>query len=180
MPSERDKPMRRFWQVSIRELLIWTVAVSLAMGWWLDRFRLESELNRQALDFAQRSRQSMTLETGPLKDGMEGLFALDHVTGDLYCTVPNARTGGLYQYQHNVCADLTVKKTANSRFTMVIGEAKFQRGDTIADSIVYVADTSTGNWIAYGLPWDWPRGASFGVLQTPKPFIQFGRGTFPE
>ncbi|MDA1050631.1 MAG: hypothetical protein O3C40_09135 [Planctomycetota bacterium] len=43
MPSERDKTRRRR-QFSIREMLLCTLVVALALGWWNDKTRLSKEL----------------------------------------------------------------------------------------------------------------------------------------
>jgi len=97
--------------------------------------------------------------TGPIADGMEGVFFLDFLTGDLQCLVPNSRTGrvgGAYKY--NVMADLGVEAGATKKpsFLMVTGVASFRTGGgdvRPADSILYVADANSGNWVSYSLPW---------------------------
>jgi hypothetical protein len=87
---------------------------------------------------ATNSGDTFSMCTGAIADGMEGVFFLDYLTGDLQCMVPNARTGrvgGAYKY--NVMADLNVEAGAEKKpqFLMV------------------VADATTGNWVAYSLPW---------------------------
>lgn len=108
---------------------------------------------------ATNSGDTFSMCTGPVADGMEGVFFLDYLTGDLQCMVPNARTGrvgGAYKY--NVMADLNIEAGAEKKpqFLMVTGMAAFrtQGGDPRpADCILYVADAASGSWVAYSLPW---------------------------
>jgi len=43
MPSERNNAKRWWWQFGLRELLVWTLASGLAIGWWLDHRRLTTD-----------------------------------------------------------------------------------------------------------------------------------------
>lgn len=119
--------------------------------------------------------------TGPIAEGMEGVFLLDFLTGELQCMVPNARTGALGGlYKHNVYADLKVEAGTNKKpqFLMVTGTAQFRSGAVSttrpAGCILYVADAQSGNWVAYSLPWD-SSIASGGGAQGGK-FIPIGAG----
>lgn len=108
---------------------------------------------------ATSSGDTFSMCTGPIADGMEGVFFLDFLSGDLQCLVPNARTGSVGgAYKYNIMADLGIEAGATKKpqFLMVTGLAQFRTGGgdiKPADCILYVADAATGNWVAYSLPW---------------------------
>ena len=114
----------------------------------------EAQLHAMATD----SSDSFAMSTGLIADGIEGVFFLDFLTGDLQCWVLNNRTGQLGgQFRHNVVQDLGVEQGKKPRYLMVTGAASFRRGAsglTPADSLVYVADANTGHFAAYALPWN--------------------------
>ena len=97
----------------------------------------------------------MAIATGPITEGVEGVFILDFLTGDLSGWVINRRTGrmgGLYK--HNVVQDLGVVQGKAQKYLMVTGAAPMTRGGSQAqpaDCFVYVVDQNTGNFVAYGL-----------------------------
>ncbi len=136
----------------------------------------EMKLHAVATD----SGQDFSMCTGPIADGMEGVFFLDFLTGDLQCMVPNSRTGLVGgAYKHNIMADLNIEAGATKKpqFLMVTGMATFrtQTSDPRpADCILYVADASTGNWVAYSLPWSRPL-ANVGAAQRGA-LIKIGGG----
>ena len=97
----------------------------------------------------------MAVATGPIAEGVEGVFFLDFLTGDLSGWVMNRRTGGVGGlYKRNVIGDLGVVQGKKQKFLLVTGAAAMTRGGSqarAADCIVYVADQNTGNFAAYGL-----------------------------
>ena len=102
--------------------------------------------------------ETMTIATGMIDEGMEGLFVLDHVTGVLRVLVVNPRTGspGGF-YQHRVTDDLGSVQGKTGRLLMVTGTAQFRSftgNYRPAQTIVYVADANTGMYAGYLLPWD--------------------------
>ena len=121
---------------------------------------------------------TMAIATGPIDESTEGLFVLDFLTGELQCAVLNPHTmqlGGLYR--HNVIMDLGVEQNKQSRYLMVTGAINARvSGGRIrpAQSIVYVADTTTGRFAAYMLPWD-RAAASYNFAQA-NPMILLGKG----
>ena len=111
----------------------------------------------------------MAIATGPIGDGIEGLFVLDFITGYLRCQVLNSRTGGAGGiYEHNVAADLGVQQGKQPRYLMTTGAAEFryQGGGNVrpAGCVLYVADTNTGRYVAYMLPWN-PAAAQYNATQ---------------
>jgi len=115
----------------------------------------ETALHATATD----SGDTFAIATGLVADGIEGIFFLDFLTGDMQCWVINGRTGqtGGYFVQ-NVVADLGVETgRKNPQYLMVTGQALMQRGTSVlkpCDSLVYVADANTGNFAVYALPWN--------------------------
>lgn len=62
MPSKRYKPNRMWWQVSIRELLMFTLIVALIVGWSVDRKRLERQIQRRQDAFLSLSKENVLLQ----------------------------------------------------------------------------------------------------------------------
>jgi hypothetical protein len=96
--------------------------------------------------------------TVPIDGAVEGFFMLDFETGDLSGGVLNPTTslfGALYK--HNVLKDLGFKpgQVKNPKFLLVAGLADLRRAGnaSLAQSVLYVTDSSTGTTVAYGIPW---------------------------
>jgi hypothetical protein len=123
--------------------------------------------------------RTMAMATGPIDGGVEGLFVLDFITGELQCSVLHPRSGqvgGLYR--HNVVQDLGVEIGKQPSYLMVTGIANFRTaGGNLrpAETVVYVADENTGNFAAYMLPWN--RGAAQYNFAQVNPMVIIGRGT---
>ena len=106
---------------------------------------------------ASSAGDTMAIATGPIDQGVEGLFVLDFITSELTCQVLNPRTaklGGVYR--RNVAADLGVEQGKQPKYLMVTGflQVKQNIGNVKpAESVVYVADVNTGKYMAYILPW---------------------------
>ncbi len=118
----------------------------------------ETALRATATD----SGETFAIATGPVADGIEGIFFLDFLTGDIQCWVIHPRTGmtGGY-FVENVVDDLGIEAGGAGRkvphYLMVTGQAPMQRGTSMlkpCDSLVYVADAATGNFVVYALPWN--------------------------
>jgi len=137
--------------------------------------RPETHLHASGSD----SGDTMAIATGPIAEGVEGVFFLDFLTGDLSGWVlnrRNGRIGGLYKY--NVIGDLGVVPGKKQKFLMVTGAAVMTRGGSqsrAADCIVYVADQNTGNFAAYGLAVN--RSAYAAGAPQVSPMILVGKGS---
>ncbi|MEL7499978.1 MAG: hypothetical protein AAFN77_20410 [Planctomycetota bacterium] len=99
--------------------------------------------------------KSLSMATGSIDGDVEGLWILDHVTGNLQCWVLNARTGGVGAiYSTNVAGDLATGKAGDSELMMVTGVFLWDGGKLgnarPGQSICYVADSKTGNVVGYG------------------------------
>lgn len=128
---------------------------------------------------ATHGSNTMALATGPVADGVEGLFILDFITGELTCSVLNPRTGTLGgAFAANVVADLGVEQGKQPQYVMVTGQASFRvQGGNIrpAESVVYVADSNTGRWVAYWMPWN-RQAATYNFAQA-SPMLVLGKGS---
>lgn len=139
--------------VAIASSLIAVVAVSFAAGIYtsIDRSTNAWNLNGQIIraDSAV-SNDSFAMATGAVDEDVDGVVTLDFLSGELQCAVLNRRTGtfgGLFKA--NVAADLGVGQ--NTKYLMTTGRVNMpgQGGN----SVIYVMDTSSGNFAAYGIPW---------------------------
>lgn len=106
---------------------------------------------------ATQGLDKFAIATGLVDRGMEALYFLDYLTGDLKGAVVSQKTGRFNALFHrNIAQDFggTIK---NPRYLMVTGEADIPRGQApyqLAQSIVYVAEASTGQVAAYVMPWN--------------------------
>ena len=136
-------------------------------------FGPETVLNATATE----SSDSMAIATGFIDEDVEGLFVLDFITGNLQVFVINPRSGQLGgMYAHNVAADLGAQKAP--KYLLVTGQAmwrSFTGNVRPAQSIVYVADSTTGRYAAYMLPWN-RQAASYNFAQV-NPLVLIGKGT---
>jgi hypothetical protein len=93
-----------------------------------------------------------------IEQGIEGIFVLDFITGELTCGVMNPRTGQIAGlFRRNVAADLGVAQGKQPKYLMVTGnlDAKSIVSNVRpALSVVYVADSTTGRYMGYLLPWN--------------------------
>ena len=108
--------------------------------------------------------------TVPIDGAVEGFFMLDFETGDLSGGVLNPNTSQFGAvYKHNVLKDLGFKpgQVKNPKFLLVAGLADLRRtgNSTLAQSVLYVTDSSTGTTVAYGIPW------SMQQPQTASPLV---------
>ena len=110
---------------------------------------------------ASHGSDTFAMATGEIDQGVEGLFCLDYLTGDLSCFVINPRSGGPGGiYRTNVVADLPADKATGKKPSYVMVTGQFQArggsygGSQIASSLVYVADANTGTVAIYGMPWN--------------------------
>lgn len=97
------------------------------------------------------------IATGLVDSGVEALYFLDYLTGDLRAAVINPKTGKFNSFfSRNIAADFG-GAGRNSGYLLVTGTADMPRGTSkfqYARSIVYVAEASTGQVAAYTIPWN--------------------------
>lgn len=102
------------------------------------------------------SSEKFSMATGPISEGTEALFVLDHNSGLLQCSVVYPRLGQfLANFTCNV-ADALGSNGKGGSYIMVTGTADFPRSSSnpVGFSVIYVLDTATGNYACYGVPFD--------------------------
>ena len=119
-----------------------------------------------------QANETFAVCTTPLTTGMgggaEGFFVLDFLTGDLSGGMLNPATGTFgVAYRHNVLNDLGFQpgQAKDPRFLLVAGRAELPRRGmpSMAPSVLYVTDCSSGATVAYGIPFGPQQGAVVGV-----------------
>ena len=97
------------------------------------------------------------IATGLVDDRVEALYFLDYLTGDLRAAVINPKTGKFNSFfTRNIAADFGGAGRAMG-YLLVTGSADMPRGTAnfqYAQSIVSVADATTGQVAAYTIPWN--------------------------
>lgn len=108
---------------------------------------------------ATDSSEDLVIATGSMVDKVEGLFALDALSGDLQCTVFNP-TSSVFNtaFRRNVLGDLGLDAAKNPRFLMVTGGIQSIRrasrsGHQLGACLVYVVEANSGNFAVYAVPW---------------------------
>ena len=110
------------------------------------------------------------MATGLIDGNVEGLFVLDHVSGNLQCWLLSPKTGAVGGiYIANVGADLAgAGKAGEADYVMTTGNFFFSGASTTSaapgQSVCYVADASSGNVVGYGLVYN-KQGMKRGILQ---------------
>lgn len=101
--------------------------------------------------------ESFSIATGLVDNEVEGLYFLDYLTGDLVGAVINPKTGLFNaRFTYNISQDFA-SGGRNSKYLMVTGMVNMPRGRAgfqPASSIVYIADTTSGQIAAYVMPWN--------------------------
>ncbi len=98
--------------------------------------------------------KTISMATGAVSEGVEGLYVLDHASGNLQCWILNPRTGAVGGiFQTNILQDLPTDKPGAGDYVMVTGAFIFRapvaNNMSPSASICYVADESTGNVVGY-------------------------------
>lgn len=106
---------------------------------------------------ATQGQDNFSIATGLIGSGMEGLYFLDYLTGDLRAVVLNQRTArfsGFFDY--NIQNDFNLTGSKNPKFLMVTGVVDVPRGrgpTQIGSSAIYIAEATTGQVNAYAIEW---------------------------
>ena len=111
--------------------------------------------------------ESFSIATGLVDNGVEALYFLDYLTGDLRGAVIDVRSGKFNAFFTTNISNDFGSQARNARYLMVTGLADMPRGRAgfnPAKSIVYIADATSGHVAAYLMPWN-PSLASAGKPQ---------------
>lgn len=97
------------------------------------------------------------IATGLVDDEVEAIYFLDYLTGDMRAAVINPKTGKFNSFfGRNIAADFGGAGRSMG-YLMVTGMADMPRGRNdfqYAQSVVYVAEATTGQVAAYTIPWN--------------------------
>ena len=97
------------------------------------------------------------IATGLVNNGVEALYFLDYLTGDLKAAVINPKTGKFNSlFTYNIASDFE-GAGSNARYLMVTGLTQIPRGRSgfqFADSSIFIAEASSGQVAAYTIPWN--------------------------
>lgn len=139
-----------------------SIGGALALGIWVGKSPATAagpnlaELRLKAM--ASHGSETFAIATGPVDDGVEGLYTLDFLTGDLSCYVINNKLGGVGGFfRTNIAKDLEVAKGKKPSYLIATGV--FSPGGGAASNvraagcICYVVDANTGEVAAYTFPW---------------------------
>ncbi|MCP4889613.1 MAG: hypothetical protein GY904_23770 [Planctomycetaceae bacterium] len=103
------------------------------------------------------SGEKYSIATGIVSEEAEGFFVLDHNSGLLQCNVIYPRTGGKFMARFSTNVNEAVGTGAKGgKYMMLTGRAQFPRASNnrAAATVVYVMDTASGNYAAFGIPYD--------------------------
>jgi hypothetical protein len=106
---------------------------------------------------ATHGESNFAIATGPADNGIEALYFLDFLTGDLRAAVISRRTFKFAAlFERNIQGDFG-GMVKNPKYLMVTGGADLPRGSgnsQLGSSLVYVAEASSGQVCAYALPFN--------------------------
>jgi hypothetical protein len=106
---------------------------------------------------ATHGQDNFAIATGPLDENVEAIFVLDSVTGDLKGAAMNVQSRQFNTwYEYNVSRDLPVAGSKNPQYRIVTGFTNIRQvvaAGQLGRTVVYVAEATTGQVAAYGVPW---------------------------
>ncbi|MGA2067613.1 MAG: hypothetical protein ABSG86_21785 [Thermoguttaceae bacterium] len=136
------------------------IVLGLAVGAMLGGLWPSTPLHAVATDRTE----TFAMATGFVDEGVEALYFLDFLTGDLGAVVigRGGPTGWMPTglYAATVLRDLNLNANQNPKFLMVTGVADLIRGGSAgaqvrpSRAVVYVAEITTGRVAAYAIPWN--------------------------
>ena len=131
------------------------IAIGLVVGMSVGGFWPHSPLHATATD----RYETFAMATGFVDDGIEAVYFLDFLTGDLRAAVLSKQMPMQFNafFQRNILTDLGVDPSKNPRYLMVTGMSDVPRGGSqtrLSSSVVYVAEITTGQVAAYAIPWN--------------------------
>jgi hypothetical protein len=121
---------------------------------------------------ATASQENYSIATGYV-DGLEteAVFFFDSLTGELKGAVISPQNGKfLTFFAANAMTDLGINDVAGAQFLMVTGTMDFKRSPGTAQlgtCVVYVTEVSSGQVVAYGVPWTKARSTANAPAEVP-------------
>jgi len=106
---------------------------------------------------ATHGQDNFAIATGPLDDNVEAIFVLDSVTGELKGASMNVQSRRFNTWwEHNVSRDITVGGSKNPSYRIVTGYTALRQvpaSGQLGRTVLYVAEATSGQVVAYGVPW---------------------------
>ena len=138
-----------------RTLKSWRYAGVAVLAAFLTCFAAASPVSATGTD----KTQNLILATGLLDGQNEIVVCLDVVSGTLKGFVINTNTRQFFATYTapSVAGDLNVAKGRDPKYTLVTGMSGFKPGPggaKLGQCVIYVAEESSGNMVAYAVPWD--------------------------
>jgi hypothetical protein len=105
---------------------------------------------------ATHGQDNFAICTGVLDENVEGIFVLDSVTGELKAAAMNVQTRRFNTwFEYNVARDLPTN-SKNPQYRIVSGITNIRQvvaAGQLARTVIYVAEATSGQVMAYGVPW---------------------------
>lgn len=148
-------------RMAVLGLVSFGMVLGLIAGPWVQNHSFEAtasaSMNRM-LDSAAAGKK-VGLATGLIDDGVEGLFALDYETGNLFCWIINPRNGQpMGQFTATVPTDMGLGVGGDNDYVLTTGRMLFQGGrgnnQRPVNCVAYVAEGNSGKVIGYSLSWN--------------------------
>jgi hypothetical protein len=131
-------------------------AATLLLGLCLGGMFPHAPLHAVATDRTE----SFLVATGMVDEGVEAIYLLDCLTGDLKATALGKTSGGfpaIFGYPGTqLLKDFGLDPSKNPKFLMVTGMADLRSGQqsTYGAAVVYIVELSSGMIRAYAIPWN--------------------------
>ena len=140
--------------------VIWG-GLGLLLGAMLAGFCPHAPLHASATD----RYETFAIATGMVDNGVEAVYFLDFLTGDLKAAVLSKQVPARFNsfFQRNILNDLGINPANNPRYLMVTGLNDLRRGgyqQKPSIGVCYIAEITTGRVAAYAIPWNANRHAS--------------------
>jgi hypothetical protein len=103
------------------------------------------------------SSEKFSIATGVVSEESEGFFVLDHNSGVVQCNVFYPRVGKFMASFTGNAGELVGAGGKGGSYLMVTGQADMSRGarpGVLAPTLLYVLDTSSGNYGVFSIPFD--------------------------
>lgn len=161
----------RIWTVTIILVFGLTLGAVFALGFVNGFHSQAASIDVQTLDpnlqqlllraDSANSGKAVSMASVRIDDEFEGLFLLDHLTGNLYCVLINPRTRTeVAVFQNNVMGLLGQDRVGELDFAMITGAMNLNLGGRIdnmrtAPAMVFVAEGNSGK--AFGFTFNFDR-----------------------
>ncbi len=150
-------------KTSPQSILIVGIILGGLVSWnlrdyWQDNDQAEFWSNVKLNASATENHDNFSIATGMVDAGVEALYFLDYLTGELKAAVINRQTGKFTAFfQYNITQDFSGAGGGSPKYLMITGLVDMPRGRAgfqLSQSVVYIADATSGTVAAYIMPWN--------------------------